>query len=220
MVITPLNLDTEEVVKTFQTDIDTRPLLQTVLKLEPEIIKVCRSVEGEYRAVSNSETTKYYNIYNIFQYTQTKEMWEALEAIIQSFYAMKPKKGIYVFQSWLNVYREGGAIHWHTHRPHTFNARFLENYHGFFCVNVRDTFTHYRFTDSTPKQSVQGNEGMIVLGKSDKDQHCTDPWPYSDEPRVTIAFDFYKVEDCNHNIYPRSPGSNYNNQRFLPVVVT
>ena len=48
---------------------------------------------------------------------------------------------------------------------------------------------------------VVSKEGLIVIGKSDGDEHSSSAWKESKRPRITIAFDIIPVEAIPNKLY-------------------
>ena len=95
----------------------------------------------------------------------------------------------YFMQSWLNYYRKGEYIDWHTHTPGS-----VGGWHGFLCLDVEpDSFTSYRWPSDAQRKDVivdvKSENNLMVMGISNEDQHRSSEWPYEDRPRITIAFD-------------------------------
>tara|TARA_R110000787_G_scaffold42679_1_gene104891 strand:- start:1968 stop:2570 length:603 start_codon:yes stop_codon:yes gene_type:complete len=89
----------------------------------------------------------------------------------------------YWIQSWVNIFRKGKNIDWHGHWDPEFNV-----FHGFYCVNVGESYTEYKLPNVGKIIKVPSKEGRLVFGKSGGDQHRSSIWE-SDTPRITIAFD-------------------------------
>lgn len=91
---------------------------------------------------------------------------------------------VYYIQSWLNVYKSGKFIDWHTHWSEEFDS-----WHGFFCVDVEpDSKTSYKWPNHEEVIEVESKNNLIVLGTSVGDEHKSSIWE-QDYPRITIAFD-------------------------------
>ena len=100
----------------------------------------------------------------------------------------------YYIRCWLNVFREKENIDWHSHFPPEDKA-----WHGFYCVNVKDSYTSYAIPTSKRIINIPSKEGRLVIGKSDGDQHKSSPWKGFKKPRITIAFDIFPVGNNYHD---------------------
>jgi len=94
-----------------------------------------------------------------------------------------------MLKSWLNVYRVGQSIDWHTHWEVEKRV-----WHGFYCVQVGDSNTTYRIPGSQNDVVVPSIDGRLVFGKSNGDQHRSSVWNDESMPRITIAFDIIPIE--------------------------
>ena len=103
---------------------------------------------------------------------------------------------IYVIKSWLNVFRKGEKIDWHPHWQPEHKV-----WHGFYCAQVGNSFTEYRIPNIEKTVKVVSKEGLIVIGKSDGDEHSSSAWKESKRPRITIAFDIIPVEAIPNKLY-------------------
>ena len=107
----------------------------------------------------------------------------------------------YVIKSWLNVFRKGEKVDWHKHWPADKKV-----WHGFYCVQVGDSYTEYEIPNEKEIIKVISEEGLLVVGKSDDDRHRSSPWNEDHRPRITIAFDIVPIDnvddplDINHFI--------------------
>jgi len=96
----------------------------------------------------------------------------------------------YVIKSWLNVFRKGEKIEWHKHwHPNK------KVWHGFYCVQVGDSYTEYEIPNINHTVKIKSDEGLLVIGKSDNDRHRSSIWTEEDRHRITIAFDIVPIEN-------------------------
>ena len=66
-------------------------------------------------------------------------------------------------------HRQGNHIDWHGH----WNAT-KKTYHGFYCVNtegVKPSHTKYRIPGVSNEIIVGSEDGLLVIGKSENDEH-------------------------------------------------
>lgn len=125
--------------------------------------------------------------YNIFNYDKPG-LNQLFRALKDHVLPVMPKDE-YKIQCWFNVFRKGDFIDWHGHWPPMCRA-----WHGFYCVNVGSSYTHYRINHNV--YDIQGHDGLLVFGKSDGDEHRSGDWHNDDSHRVTIAFDIIPAEFC------------------------
>jgi hypothetical protein len=133
-------------------------------------------------------TTQLFSSYNLFMYPYNG-FYELYQEIKTFFEPYKDKDKNYYIQCWLNFYREGDFINWHGHWHE--NAK---SWHGFFCVDCEPSKTTYRIPGVKNDIDVISKNNLLVISRSDGDSHRTWPWPYSDRPRITIAFDILPSE--------------------------
>ena len=130
-------------------------------------------------------STHVFNQYNLLLYPL--DQFHELYFEIQKMYKEidQSNKQMYI-QCWLNFYNKGQFIDWHSHWGIGSGS-----YHGFFCVDVEpSSHTSYKFSiDDTIKfVDVESKNNLLVMGKTDKDQHKSSEW-HNDYPRITIAYD-------------------------------
>lgn len=166
----------------------------TKLNLDLQAIKTsCVSMEkiinnhfkdGKIEYLGNSPfTTKVFSSYNVLMYP-LPEFFELYENIKSMFHTIcESKNNKYYIQSWINFYKKGEFIDWHDHW-----ASHTEGWHGFFCIDVEPSKTSYIIPTFRDTIHVNGEDNLLVIGKSIGDKHRTWPWT-EDRPRITIAFD-------------------------------
>lgn len=132
-------------------------------------------------------TSANYNKYNLFNF-HTKNI-NKLFGIFQKY--IKPtldKNEQYMIQCWLNVFREGQFIDWHAHWPAEHKVT-----HGYYCVNVGDSITSYKFPSTGVEYDVSNKNGLLVFGESAGDFHKSSAWTDKSKERITIAFDILPI---------------------------
>jgi hypothetical protein len=137
----------------------------------------------DYRGQSTM-TTGVYAHYNALLYP-LPEFHALYENIKMMFHELndQPKERFYM-QCWLNFYRRGEFIDWHSHWPPEFKT-----WHGFYCVSGKGSHTTYKLPPDLEKQvDIPTILNQIVLSKSDGDFHRSSDWN-EDYPRITVAFD-------------------------------
>jgi hypothetical protein len=158
--------------------------------------------------VKSAATTKLYAQYNYFMYP-FPGLYELYKAVKETFhYCCKSDEKFYS-QAWLNVYRAGDYIDWHSHWPPEF-----ESWHGFYCVDVEpDSSTTYRLFGNRPEVDdivVTSQDNLLVISRSDGDVHRSSEWNNPDKPRITVAFDIIPMG----KLYDRR---NYEPNHWVPI---
>lgn len=165
------------------TTIDNEHLYLDCLELEQELLKqIGEPAEaGGYGNVTSAN----YRRYNMFHYHYPglNGMYRALQEKVRPHLPNEQ----WMVQCWLNVFRKGESIKWHAHWPPECRA-----WHGFYCVNVTGSYTHYLINGQ--QYDIEGHNGLLVFGKSDNDTHRSGDWDREDMCRVTIAFDIIPIE--------------------------
>ncbi len=138
----------------------------------------------EINPTYGSYTTQNYAQYNLFSF-HTVSTNNLLKTFKDNLLPFLPEQN-YVIQCWLNVFKRGSFIDWHTHWDSSAKA-----YHGYYCVNVGNSYTSYKIPPDI-QYDVQNKNGLLVFGKSAGDQHKSSEWD-DDAPRITVAFDLLPV---------------------------
>ena len=138
-----------------------------------------------------SFTSANHSKYNLFNF-HTAQINKLFRAIQKHVLAVMPKDE-YMIQCWLNVFRVGQFIDWHAHWPAEHKV-----FHGYYCVNVGDSITSYKFPNDTGAK-VQNKNGLLVYGKSCGDLHRSSEWDNPEVPRITIAFDVIPIWNIKDN---------------------
>lgn len=130
-----------------------------------------------------------FNKYNLLLYP-LPGLHKLYESIKETFhmcnrhkYGEEPYNDYYI-QCWLNFYKKGQFINWHTH-----GTKHFESWHGFYCLDVEpNSSTTYRIPGDL-ELDVKSENNLIVLSKSGEDLHKSSEWHDETRPRITIAFD-------------------------------
>ena len=112
------------------------------------------------------------------------EFYDLYQEIKTFFYESSISEEQHYIQCWMNIYRKGDFIDWHTHWPKEKNS-----WHGFFCVDCEPSYTTYRLPNRYEPVNVTSENNLLVISRSNGDTHRTWPWEYADRDRITIAFD-------------------------------
>ena len=165
--------------------IDNAELMRSCLYAENYLQKSnVLKVEG---GLYGNKTSAAYGEYNLlsFPINSFQVLYHSIVSVIKPCLPNEP----HVLQCWLNVFRGGEFIVWHSHLNKTYRP-----IHGFYCVNVTPSYTEYEFMHIPDKTfKVDSKEGLLVFGKSNDDRHRSSPWSKDSEPRITIAFDIIPV---------------------------
>lgn len=177
---------------TAKLDLDLKVLRETADEMY-DIIKECFvSDHSDYNGQSTL-TTKLYSKYNFLMYPLpgiNELYWNihhVFHACLTHLHGQVNHR--YFMQCWLNYYRKGEFIDWHSHTNKDIGA-----WHGFFCLDVEpDSYTSYRWPNEPERKGlvvdVESENNLMVMGVSNLDQHRSSEWPFEDRPRITIAFD-------------------------------
>jgi len=167
--------------------LDNKKIFKEILETEKCLIKLFGgpfySETDDYDVYGNFASFQFEN-YNTFQFplNETSKLYRELVNNITPFLN---KKYDYALQCWFNVFKKGQNVEWHHH----WEEPECKVWHGFYCVNVGDSFTEYKVPNVKEIIKVPSKEGRLVFGKSEGDLHRSSLWDNPKEPRVTIAFD-------------------------------
>lgn len=210
----------EDYVTTLYTDdIDTDALKKSVLKLYQYIIDTYAHVPGRDYSGQSTMTTKLYQRYNLLLHPE-EEIQNLYRFLCSAFRMTSGETGDYWIQCWLNVYKRGDYIDWHTHWPTQFKS-----WHGYYGLDVEGSVTTYRVPDDKRPYitvDVENKTGQVIISPSDNDEHRTWPWD-KDEPRITVAFDIIPSETLIGESPWNSPTAHHSvdgtifNNHWLPV---
>lgn len=175
-----------------ELDVNLDLIIPSCLRLQDLIENNFSKLEITYEDNNkNPLGGKYHLHYNTFLYPYP-EFNNLFQQIRNYFQTIRDKNKTYYLQSWLNVFKEEGFFDWHSHSNN------LDDWHGYFCVNVGATKTLYRFDDGifcSDITEVQNKNKLLVLGRCGRDKHKTSSEWKEVLPRITIAFDI--IEENN-----------------------
>lgn len=164
-------------------------------KLDLDLVKMKESCYGMYELIKEefaegedfnpvlTSHKKLYTKYNLLMYP-FDQFYELHEEIKRVFYANNKTDEKYYIQCWLNFYRRGDYIPYHSH----WDAE-ERSWHGFYCVDCEPSRTTYKLPGVDEPVDIPSENNLLVMGKSEGDKHRTWPWTEKDRPRITIAFD-------------------------------
>lgn len=131
--------------------------------------------------------------YNLFT-LPNKEISKLYRELVKYCLPLLNNKKDYWVQCWFNVFRKGEKVNWHAHWPPEKKV-----WHGFYCVNVGESYTEYKIPNVKDIIKIPSKEGRLVFGKSDGDEHKSSPWYSEEKPRITIAFDVIPVSSLTQD---------------------
>jgi hypothetical protein len=168
----------------FDTDtIDNKILYDHCLAIEKILKLNFTYTEDSWYGNFTSAINQKYNLF-CFPGVQLAKLYKLMVTNISPLLDNEP----YVLKSWMNVYRAGQKVAWHDHWMPKYRA-----WHGFYCVHVGESATHYRIPDVNDTVIVPSKEGRLVVGKSDNDTHTSTEWNDTTSCRITLAFDIIPV---------------------------
>lgn len=171
----------ENYVYTKKLNRDLQEMRESCDKMYEHITQTYKS--GNTVSPQSTLTTRLYKQYNLLLFT-VGQFHELFTDIKNTFFELNPVlEEPHYLQCWLNYYQKDNYIDWHGHWPSE-----LKSWHGFYCVDCEPSCTTYLLPSGT-KVDINSENNLLVLSKSEGDKHRTWPWPYSDRPRITIAFD-------------------------------
>ena len=171
---------TKDYLYAFDTDtIDNTKLYDRCLIIENILNTRFPNADPSWYGNATSANNMHYNLFS-FPDAELSKLYKFMVESITPLLDDEP----YVLKSWMNVYRAGQNVHWHGHWPSEFRV-----WHGFYCVNVGESATHYRIPKIEDIIVVPSKEGRLVIGKSDGDKHKSTPWTDPTSVRITLAFD-------------------------------
>jgi hypothetical protein len=176
----------------FETDtIDNTALMERCLEVEQYLTDIFPPVEKSWFGNAVSAHNMNYNLLTF----PIKELSDVYHLVQRTVIPLLEPETTYVIKSWMNVYRNGEYVDWHKHwRPES------RVWHGFYCVNVGDSATYYKIPGSKQVITVPSKEGLIVVGKSEDDEHRSSMWNDETNPRITLAFDIVPAESINNRL--------------------
>ena len=185
---------------TAKVDLDLKVMRRTADEMY-EIIKESFSSDKSDYSGQSTLTTKLFSKYNFLMYPLPgiHELYWTIHQVFHS--CLTDADGIvnerYFMQCWLNYYQKGEYIDWHSHTPTD-----VGGWHGFYCLDVEPgSYTSYKWPKNRKRKGlvldVKSENNLIVMGKSNDDQHRSSEWDFEDRPRITIAFDILPWESIS-----------------------
>ena len=190
-------------------DIDNSRLYNTCCNVETFLRS--KYPELSEKNVYGNFTSYYHEFYNLFFFA-SPELHRLYNNICELTLPLQEKDIPYYIRCWPNVFRQGYNIEWHNH----WNAS-ANTFHGFYCVNTEgqaSSYTDYRIP-GYPEVRVDSKDGLLVIGRSNGDEHRSSVWNNPGKHRVTIAFDIipgYSIHDGEGKFQDSYPFTN-----FIPI---
>jgi hypothetical protein len=163
--------------------IDNKILYDHCLAIEKVLRLTFPETKDSWYGNFTSAINQKYNLF-CFPGVQLSKLYSFMVTEISPLLENEP----YVLKSWMNVYRAGQKVAWHEHWLPKYRA-----WHGFYCVNVGESATHYKIPNVKDIIIVPSKEGRLVIGKSDNDKHSSTEWNDVNSCRITLAFDIIPV---------------------------
>lgn len=193
----------ELMVNTIENYIHTKKLDLNLVELKTNSFNMYCYIKENFVPGKNdysgqsTMTTQLYAQYNLLLYPISKEFHSLYKEIVSMFKEICPSDEFndnqFYLQCWLNFYRKGDFIDWHSHWPPDENG---SSWHGFYCVDCEPSKTTYRIPNIQNEVDVVSENNLLVISRSDGDTHRTWPW-HKNSPRITIAFDIVNRKTLN-----------------------
>ena len=173
------------------SSIDNNELVDYSLKVESLLKRNLKRLDNTdwYGTFTTANHDKYNFL--TFPNKQVSKLYREIYRNVSPLLEDKP----YMIKCWLNVFRKGEKVDWHNHWP-----AHKKVWHGFYCVQVGDSFTEYRIPKVKDVVKVKSKEGLLVVGKSEDDQHRSSPWNEEQRPRITVAFDIVPIDSVDNEL--------------------
>jgi hypothetical protein len=170
-------------------------LFDTCCEVEKYILSTFGKVSESN--VYGCPTSYHHRKYNLFTFpcTELQNLYFKMNKAIAQ--VILPDTRYYI-RCWVNLFEKGQHIDWHGH----WRAK-QKTYHGFYCVNTEGevpSYTRYRIPDVEGEVVVDSKNGLLVIGKSENDEHQSSIWQNDGKPRVTIAFDVIPFVSLRPNL--------------------
>lgn len=137
-------------------------------------------------------TTSIHDKFNILTYPD-EIISKLYQSIREAFYSIKPA-GNFSIKMWLNVYKPGQYLTYHSHMPEENNA-----FYGHVSVKGGGVTT-YKNTKTDEVVDYLNSDGAFVISRPDNTiKHRT--WPQSTE-RITFGFDIANIKEIAKKTAP------------------
>jgi hypothetical protein len=170
--------------------INNSELVENCLNIEKILLSNLPNIE---KSIYGSLTTAHHSIYNLFLFP-FEQLNILYYELIKNITPMLENTN-YVIKSWVNLFKKGEKIDWHGHWPSEAKV-----WHGFYCVQVGESFTEYKIPNYDEIIKIKSKEGLLVFGKSEGDLHKSSEWNDENKPRITIAFDIIPIGSIHNKL--------------------
>ena len=138
-------------------NIDNHTLVKDCLDIEKMLLTTFTNIDRKgYGCLSTAHHEKYNML--TFSTKEIQDLYYELQNLISPYLENKT----YLIKSWLNVFRKEENINWHSHwEPEK------KVWHGFYCVQVGESYTEYKIPGIEKIIKIKSQEGLIVFGKSE-----------------------------------------------------
>jgi hypothetical protein len=169
------------------SNIDNTKLTNNCIEIEKDLLKIFGNVDDNWYGNKSSALNQKYNLFTF----PHQELIKLYKAMVEHISPLLDTNRGYVIKSWMNLYRKGQNVKWHSHWPKEYNV-----WHGFYCVNVGNDSSHtiYKIPGVVSDIIVPSINGRLVVGKSENDKHSSSIWQDESSPRITLAFDIIPID--------------------------
>lgn len=138
------------------------------------------------KLLHGADTTKFYDLYNIFAVTAGdeyfKKLFKELKTIIFDY--SKTDKSLWM-QSWINYHKQDQCLDWHDH---------FWKFHGYISIDPKKTKTIFK-----DGFEIENEVGNIYIGPCNLEHKVIVNKPYEGN-RITLGFDVIDNTFDNPNI--------------------
>jgi hypothetical protein len=145
-----------------------------------------------------SITTKVWQYYNLFSFNKP-ELNKLFEDIKKFFVERYNPTCDYYISAWVNIHKKDEFLDWHWHWETE-----KQTYHGYVAIQSEPSNTSYIFPGQEGIYVHNNKNGLIMLNKSEGDQHCVSIWK-EDFDRISVAFDIVPTNQIDINSPTFSP---------------
>jgi hypothetical protein len=170
--------------------INNSELVKNCLNIEKILLSNLPNIE---KGIYGSLTTAHHSTYNLFLFP-FEQLNILYYELIKNITPILENTN-YVIKSWVNLFKKGEKIDWHGH----WHSK-AKVWHGFYCVQVGESFTEYKIPNYDEIIKIKSKEGLLVFGKSEGDLHKSSEWNDENKPRITIAFDIIPIESIHNKL--------------------
>jgi hypothetical protein len=152
--------DTSIIESCLVHDLDIDSLCEKILKKEPYIKNLNTNTKTTFKHVNMDSITKLHSYYNLIEF-EFEEVDLIVKKIKELVFKINEWESFYL-KMWVNIYREGDYIGYHTHLPDLPNVEKMSTAlsgHCFLYSN-KPTYTTYYFKKENLKCSILGTGSL------------------------------------------------------------